>query len=175
MGTDPKKHLTETDSIRTIVQNTEREDVDATARKLVERLRQLERDQWRINSELRSIRMALDVAGVRPSYKFKELADPRESEYVRSEPFKKNTLAETCYTILRDFKPEWLTKSQVEYLAIRGGYNFSTTDSKNSIDVTLRRMAGAGKIEADKVRGSRGSKYRFIPEPIEVEQEAKAQ
>jgi len=175
METKAKKDLTETDSIRTIVQNREGEEVDATAKKLVERMRQLEMEQWRINNELRAIRTALDVAGVKPSYKFKTLSDPTESEYVRNQPFNKTTLAEVCYAILKDYKPEWLTKSQVEYLAIRGGYNFSTTDSKNSIDVTLRRMAGAGKIEADRVRGSRGSRYRFIPEPIEVGKEPKAE
>lgn len=161
---DTKNRLTVTNGIRTI------EHVDATGKKLVERMRQLEAQRWRIDRELRSLRTALDVAGIKPPSRFpSEGTDPNESEYALNEPFRKLTLADTCDRILKDYTPEWLTKNQVEYLATRGGYDFSTKDSANSVDVTLRRMAAAGKCEAERVRGSRGNKYRWMPEPKEDE------
>lgn len=170
-----KNHLTETDSIRTLVHVAPGEEVDRTAKKLVERMRQLEIQKWHIERELSSIRIALDVAGVKPEKKYKGGADLTEARYVRDEPFKNGmTLAQACYVILHDYTPEWLTKSQVEYLAVRGGYSFSTKDPRNSLDVTLRRLAAADKVEADKIRGSRGSKYRWVPRPIEAKEEIKA-
>jgi hypothetical protein len=68
------------------------------------------------------------------------------------------------YPLLEDYSKnhpaDYLTKTQVEYLAKRGGYKFSTADSKNSVAVTLRRLATEGKIEAQRIRGAAGNKYR---------------
>ena len=60
-----KNCLTRTNSISTLVQVTESEDVDATARKLVQRMKELEEQQGRIGLELSSIRIALSVAGIK--------------------------------------------------------------------------------------------------------------
>jgi hypothetical protein len=96
-----KNSSTATNVIRTI------EHVDATAKRLVERMRQLESQKWRIERELRSLRIALDVAGIQPpSRHLTGGIDHNESDYVLNEPFRKMTLAEMCDRILKDYTPE---------------------------------------------------------------------
>jgi hypothetical protein len=157
-----RKHLTVTDGIRTIsFEGTE--EVDASVKKLLHELRKAEGEKWRAQRRIHSIHTALSILGVKPEACGSMLDEDRyEVEYSAKEPFKGLTLAETCTRILRDYAGKWLTRAQVEYLATRGGYDFSTKDPSNSVDVTLRRMASAGKCEADRVRGSRGSKYRYV-------------
>jgi hypothetical protein len=160
---DEKKDLTMTDSIRTLV-NEEQKPVDASVKKLLAELRSAEDDRWRAQVRISNIRAALKIIGVTPQGVVSTglHGDPKEEEYARRQPFKELTLAETCERILNDYRPNWLTRSQVEYLATRGGYNFSTKNVGNSVDITLRRMADTARIEAERVRGSRGSRYRGI-------------
>jgi hypothetical protein len=138
--------------------------MDATTKKLLKRLRELETDKWRIDKELQSIQTALSVAGAKPG----DMWFPAEHEtlYAATRPFAHMSLADSCEKILKDYQGRWLTKSQVEYLLARGGYESQAKDSKNSIDVTLRRLAGVGKCQAERVRGSHGNKYR-VPTPNE--------
>jgi hypothetical protein len=82
-----------------------------------------------------------------------------EHEYRTFLPFANLSLPEGCEKILRDYKGEKLSKSHIEYLLARGGYRFDAKDSKNSVDVTLRRLAADRKCEADRVRGMRGNRY----------------
>ena len=85
----------------------------------------------------------------------------QEAQYARLLPFRNTSLKDACLTVLRDAKPEPLTMSQVEYLVLRGGYNFTTEDTKNSVAITLQRLAGEGLIDAERIRGTRGNKYHF--------------
>jgi len=153
-----KKRLTSTIHIRTIVRG--KDDVDATAKKLVDKLRQLEMQEWRIKRDRRAIQLALHAAGIRPGMD----VNSNELSYAQDLPFMNKTLSESCEQILKDSEGQWLTKTQVEYLVVRGGYSFSAKDSKNSVDVTLRRLAVDGKCAADRVRGSRGNRYRWMNE-----------
>src|SRR5271165_1242660 len=113
-----RNQLTCTNSIDTVVQVDGKEDVDATARKLVQRMEELERHSWQIQNELRSIRTALAVAGIKPG-KFKSQNGFHESKYVAAEAFKDISLRECCQMILRDHSDDWLSKSQIEYLIVR--------------------------------------------------------
>lgn len=134
--------------------------VDRTTRELLKRLRELESEQLRLARDINAIRRALTLAGVRPSVRRLWF---HEVEYQATSAFLKSHLTDACLQVLRDAKGEWLTKSEVEYLVTRGGYPFSTQDSANSVDVTLRRLATEGLCEAERVRGSRGNKYRYVP------------
>ena len=116
--------------------------------------------------------MALKLAGITPEIStIASAEDTRETEYAWREPFKEGTLTEACERVLQDYSSKWLTKSQVEYLITRGGYRSTAKDAKNSVDVTLRRLAENGKCDAKRVRGSRGNTYRWISPPVEEKQE----
>jgi hypothetical protein len=135
--------------------------VDATAKKLLAKQDELERTRWRIEQELRAVRMALNLAGVRPGDSTAKM-DHREGEYYVQHTFAKMTLGEACETILKDFGEQWLSKSQIEYLIVRGGYQFSAKDSKNSVGVTLQRLAEGQKCAVQRTRGAAGNRYRWI-------------
>jgi hypothetical protein len=160
---DTEKRLTCTNAIGTILQVEDRSDVDSTARKLFDRMQELERQRSVIDHELRSIRVALSVAGIR-SNRLRTGMDTHESLYMTHKPFAGMSLRESCLKILKDQRTEWLSKSQIEYLILRGGYRFATKDSKNSVGVTLQRMTDDGLCEVERMRGSHGNRYRFISE-----------
>jgi hypothetical protein len=160
MELETENRLTCTNSIGTLVQVIP---VDATAQKLVKRMKDLESEKWRIDRELRAIRTALGVAGIKPG-KFKDLSTTQELDYVTKQPFRNMTLRECCLLILRDHVDLWRSKAEIEYLISRGGYKFSTNDSKNSVGVTLQRLKDDGMCEVERVRGAHGNRYRWLPE-----------
>jgi hypothetical protein len=160
-----KKRLTSTIGYRTVVHvEEEPRKVDATTKSLLRQLQELEREEWRIREKVRAIHTALKLAGIKPDIKTISswAQDEHEAEYARQEPFAETTLTEACEKVLKDYGDKWLTKSQVEYLITRGGYKSSAKDAKNSVDVTLRRLAGDGRCDVKRVRGSRGNTYRWI-------------
>jgi len=134
--------------------------VDATAQKLVKRLDELRREQSRINREIQSIETALNVAGIKPDKKHVST----EIGYVMTQPFTAVSLPEACLMILRDHREHWLSKGEIEYLIVRGGYKFATKDPKNSVGITLQRMKDEGRCDVQTVRGSRGNLYRWYGE-----------
>ena len=140
--------------------------MDATTKALLKKLQDLERQRWRINREIEAIQTALKLAGITPTlHDAFSVPDPNEWTYAHDQTFAQSQLNEACKQILKDYQGKWLTKAQVEYLVTRGGYKFATENTKNSVDVTLRRLAADGFCEAERVRGSRGNKYRFFAEP----------
>lgn len=153
-----KNHLTSTKSYRTLVHA-----MDATTKKLLMKLREAERVRWEKDQEIEHIRKTLELLGIKPGTDFTSWLF-KDSEYAQKRPFARTTLTEACLTILQDHKGHWFTKSQVEYLAVRGGYEFSTENTKNSVDVTLRRLAADGKCAAERVRGARGNRYCSFPD-----------
>lgn len=155
-----QKLLTCTNLISTLLRARGKHNVDATARKLVQRMQELERQRWHIDRELQSIRTALSVAGIKPG-KHKGLTDTQEATYVSKQPFASLTLRECCEMILKDHRGEWLSKSEIEYLIVRGGYKFSTGASKNSVGVTLQRMKDDSICEVERARGAQGNRYRW--------------
>lgn len=162
-----KNRLTSTNGIRTLVLEGER--VDATTKKLLEQLKQLERKDWYIRQQMKAIHTALRLAGIKPDIPSLSGIDHQESKYAVSESFANASLTEACESVLKDYKDKWLSKSQVEYLITRGGYKSSAKDAKNSVDVTLRRLAGDGKCDVKRVRGSRGNTYRWISQEVKEE------
>ena len=156
--------LTSTNSYRAFVANDKEPlKVDATAKSLLRQLQELEREDWRIREKIKAIRTALGMAGIKPEVGNVSWGqDSHETEYAVKEPFAETTLTEACEQVLKDYADQWLTKTNVEYLITRGGYKSTAKDAKNSVDVTLRRIAEYGKCDAERTRGARGNRYRWI-------------
>ena len=148
----------------------ERDSVDATAKKLVTRMEEIDREISRLRLERNAITTALSLTGWRPPEAHKTIYSMEESEYRRDEPFRDMTLTDACLKVLRDhankeeLHEQWLDKNQVEYLVTRGGYKFETNNATNSVNVTLRRLAADGYVEAHGSKGSRPIKYHFLKE-----------
>lgn len=153
-----ENNLTCTNAISTLLL-----DVDATGTKLMQQLENLERERGRITHQIDAIRLALTLAGIKPGNP-KVSPSSQEAQYVIKKPFSEMSLPDACLTILKDHKSEWLSKSEIEFLILRGGYKFSTKNSKNSVGVTLQRMKDDGKCEVERVRGAHGNRYRWLPE-----------
>jgi hypothetical protein len=153
-----KNVLTGTNSFGTVGQ----EQMDATVTKLLNRLKQIEWERLRLGKERDGIYTALAVAGVRPpTDQAQWLPSHKENEYALRQPFSKMLLTEACVAVLKDYVDQWLSKTQVEFLLARGGYESEARDTKNSINVTLRRLAAEGRIEATHARGAHGNRYRY--------------
>jgi len=153
--------LTCTNSISTLSH------VDGTAQKLLKRLDELERTRWRVENEIDSIMTALTVTGIKPA-RVKSNPLVSEAKYRINHTFADKSLTECCQLILKDYSPEWLSKSQIEYIIIRGGYKFEAKNSKNSVGVTLQRMKEEGKCEVQRVRGAHGNRYRWSSKTPDV-------
>lgn len=132
--------------------------MDETVRTLLEKLAALEGEiAWR-ERDILAIKRALAIAGVKPNNRTGEL--PRiERQYVTKHPFTAMSLAEACLRVLQDQAGEWLSKKQVEYLLERGGYQSNAKDPSNSVDITLRNLAEAGRCAVDRHRGNSGNRY----------------
>jgi hypothetical protein len=142
--------------------------VDATTRKLVERIKVLEYEKWRAEAEIESIKVALRAAGVKLESIEKQVFI-HEPRYVSLQMFEGFSLRESCEEILQHHPGQWFSKSDIEYLIVRGGYKFNTDDSKNSVAVTLQRMKEDGRCEVERARGARGNRYRWrMEEPADV-------
>jgi hypothetical protein len=147
-------------------------DMDATALKLVQRLSELNEQQSRISLERKAILTALEIAGVKPQGPLTGQSSSEETRYRTSGAFKGRSLPASCETVLKDQKDRWFSKSEIEYLIVQGGYEFSTGNSKNSIGITLQRMAKEGLCEVQRVRGGQqGNRYRWPSESEQAKEE----
>ena len=162
-----KNVLTCTTQTRTI------SDMDATAQQLLEKLTELERQAESINQKIYSIKTALELIGIRPEDRT-PFDEGMDSAYARMLPFLNTSLVEACKRVLMDHKRQALTKSQIEYFAGVGGYRFATDDSKNSVDVTLRRLVAQGCCAVDRNRGPHGNRYIWISERDSIEEKGEA-
>jgi len=145
-------------------------ELDATTRKLVQRMQELELQRSSIDRELRALMTALSVVGIKPKHSigntqlggmFNEMPTQQEGAYISKQLFADKSLKECCETVLREHSDKWLSKAEIEYLIVRGGYAFSTDNSKNSVGITLRRMAQEGLCDAQRARGASGNRYRY--------------
>jgi hypothetical protein len=137
--------------------------MDATAKKLIEKMADIQRQIGELRRQSYALSTALEAIGMRVEDD-DPFCDPSDAEYAQNRPFAHTTLVAACKRILRDHRGKTLTKTQVEYLAAIGGYQFETDDSKNSVDVTLRRLADVGFCEVDRQKGPEGNKYLFRQE-----------
>jgi hypothetical protein len=135
--------------------------MDATAKKLVEKMASLQKEISSLQIQKNSISTALEAVGLRLEDD-DSFCQPSDAMYANARPFERTSLVAACRRILSDHKSKALTKSQVEYLAAIGGYPFATDDAKNSVDVTLRRLAEQGICEVD--RNPSGNQYRWKEE-----------
>lgn len=145
--------------------------MDATTKKMIDKLSKLRMQVNDLMREVYAIQRTLELVGIKPE----EVADDVpfgwacDERYSQSQPFAQTTLVETCRRILTDNRGRRLTKSQVEYLASMGGYRFSTDDPKNSVEVTLRRLAADGFCQVEKGTGPHESQYWWEPPSEEKE------
>jgi hypothetical protein len=135
--------------------------MESGLKRLLDRREALRRQKLAADQELEAIDRALNIM------EFK-VDDPDfveiEDKYRKEKPFKSSSLAEACSAIMYDcasssILPIWLDKNEVEHLLEVGGYRFGKGDATNSIEVTLRRLAAAGKCAVQKRGGPHGSKY----------------
>ncbi len=144
--------------------------VDPTTRKMLSRMDELEGQMSQLRKEYDSIRTTLTSIGYRPPDAKRHFFTNSEIRYGNQKPFGSMTLTDACLTVLRDqakteeLHEQWLDKTQIEYLVVRGGYKFEAEDSINSVHVTLRRLCNEGLIKANKGKGSRSTKYHFLKE-----------
>ena len=134
--------------------------MDATAKKLVEKMREIQRQIGSLQRQSYALESTLDAIGMRIEDDV-PWEDSWDIKYAKNSPFASTTLVATCKNILVDHAGKELTKSQVEYLAAIGGYKFDAEDSKNSVDVTLRRLAEGGFCDVGRQRGPEGNKYSY--------------
>lgn len=150
----------------------EHDNVDATTKRLVARMQEIDNQRAALRRERDAITTALSVAGWRPNDAHKTIYTLQESEYQSEQPFRTMSLTDACLKVLRDhagkdeIHEQWLDKGQVEYLVTRGGYDFKTDDATNSVNVSLRRLAEHGYAEAHSGKGSRPTRYHFKKERV---------
>lgn len=143
--------------------------MDATTKKMIEKLNQLRMEIGRATREAQAIEKALEVVGIKPPNLSGRTTRGIDERYSESQPFSKTSLVETCRNILIGSADQHLTKSQVEYLATMGGYQFQTDDPTNSVEVTLRRLAEKGFCQVKKGVGPHESEYWWNSPNLEPE------
>jgi len=141
--------------------------MDATAKKLTDKMRDLQLSLAAYQREINAITTALEAIGMRVGDD-DPFSEPSDTTYANNQPFRHSSLVLACKRILMDHKGKPLTKNQVEYLAAIGAYPFSTEDATNSVDVTLRRLADRGFCEVE--RSPAGNQYRFVGDRDEDEE-----
>jgi hypothetical protein len=137
--------------------------LDETAARLISVLRELERERWRIGGKIEAIKSALRLAGVPLPAHEAVFRNKTEFEYTTQQPFANMSLTDACERVVKDHTPEWLSKNQVTELVEMGGCKSDAQATKNSVEVTLRRLASRGRIEIAKGKGRYGNRYRWTP------------
>jgi hypothetical protein len=138
--------------------------MDGTTKKLIEAIEDLDRKMSTLRRDRDAAYTALALAGIRPRVQGPlQIPSRLESDYRGHRPFAEMSLSRACLKVLKDHKGDWLTKSNVEYLVVRGGYKFDTDNPANSVGITLSRLADQEVgVEVQRIRGSKGSTYRYV-------------
>jgi hypothetical protein len=142
--------------------------MDATAKKLVEMLAGLQRQIADLQRQANAVSSVLESLGLRLE---DDPRNPSDARYAEDRTFAATSLVDACKRILADQAGKYFTKGQVEYLAAIGGYPFATGDQKNSVAVTLRRLADQGFCEVERAGGHTGNRYRWVRPKDEREAE----
>src|SRR6185437_11659035 len=126
--------------------------MDASAKKVVDRIASLRALVADSEEEITSLRKSLNVMGLA------DMTNPQffsvERSYREKRPFAGGiTLNEACLKVLSDYKGDPLNKHQVEYFLVIGGYSSDAKDQTNSIEITLRRLADESKCQVERARG----------------------
>jgi len=139
--------------------------MEETIKKIVEKYQDIQRQIRVLTRSAESLKDSLRLIGYRPEYVGAILGEGKSQDerYAEELPFKHATLVQACKQVLRDHSPEWLSKTQVEYLVSMGGFEFSTSNRKNSVRITLDRLASNGFCNID--HDLRENRYRWEPKP----------
>jgi DNA-binding transcriptional ArsR family regulator len=155
-----KKRLTCTMYARTLYEVIRT--MDATSRQLIDTLADLRRKIADLERQADAIKTVLESLGYRQPILDRMWGDALDVKYAKEQPFTHCSLVDACMKIFAAQRiTDYLTKSQVEYLAVVGGFPFSTKNRKNSVDVTLRRLAEQEALEVERVGGHVGNRYRL--------------
>ncbi len=148
----------------------EHDDVDATTKKMLKRMEEIDALSSALRDERNHITSALLAVAYEPSSSTRDLSSRKETEYAMRKPFRRTSLTDACLKVLKDHSEEWMDKNQVEELVARGGYESKAEHATNSIHVTLRRLTVDGYCESHSGSGSRTTKYRFLRdrEPVNL-------
>jgi len=149
--------LTCSDGIRTLILEQGNK-VDVTTKRLLKHKRELQMQRASLGRDIDAIDRALTLAGVKLPRD--SGAIPTETEYTLHLPFKQMGLKDSCLKVLQDLPDVWFTKTQIEFLLVLGGCEFNTDDAKNSVDVSLRRLADQNLCLVERSRGSEGNRYK---------------
>jgi len=110
---------------------------------------------------MNGIRVSMDVLGIRVDDSYGYMST-LETRYAERKPFRGLSLGKACLTALADHRDISLDKNQMEFFLILGGYPFAAKDPTNSVEVTLRKLAGDGRCEVEKGSGPTGNRYRYL-------------
>jgi hypothetical protein len=136
--------------------------VDPSGRKLVDEFLSLWQQRTRLDERMNALRVSMDVLGIRVPNDYGYMGTV-ESRYAERKPFRDCSLGASCLTVLTDHHEISLDKNQMEFFLILGGYPFEAKDPTNSVEITLRKLAVAGKCKVTKGAGPSGSRYRLGP------------
>lgn len=140
----------------------EDDDLDATANKMLLRLKEIDALTRALQDERSRITAALLSVAYHAVPDPSPTKGPEETDYLLGKPFRRMSLTDACLRVLREHRDEWLDKNQVEYMLVAGGYEFKTKRATNSVHVTLRRLVQDGYCESYDGKGSRAAKLRFV-------------
>lgn len=138
--------------------------MEETVKKIVEKYQEIQQEIRKLTRSAESLKDSLTLIGYRPEYIHSILLGDgkgQDEKYAEELPFKHSKLVEACKKVLQDHNSDWLTKTQVEYLVSMGGFEFSTRNRKNSVRITLDRLASSGFCEVD--HDLHENRYRWKP------------
>ena len=140
----------------------EEDDLDATAKKMLRRIDQIEGLSVALREERNRITIALLSAACFLSAEQQPIYTQQDPESSIKKPFRHISLTDACLRVLKEHSNEWLDKNQIAYMVATGGYAFKSAHATNSVHVTLRRLVQDGYCEAYEGTGSRTTKHRFL-------------
>ena len=139
-------------------------EMESRAKKLLKRRDEIDRQikAWKI--ERKRINESLRTMGLPGSGGDENSTDTLQKEYMTERPFAKMSLAGSCIRVFKDCPDQWLTTAQVEYLVKCGGYTFSAYDTRNSVAVTVQRLAAVPNtiLQVKRVKGAKGNEYMYV-------------
>jgi hypothetical protein len=153
-----KKGLTQTRKARIVY---EREEMDRSAKKVVDELIDVLRSQRKLKRREEALRTALDIMGIRVPDELGYMGS-REEQYAEKLPFKARSLPDACMMVLEDHRDISMDKNQVEYLLTLGGYPFGAKDPTNSVEINLRKLAVDLRCDVTRGAGSNPHRYRAM-------------
>ena len=135
--------------------------VDATKRRIKQTINAIERKMRVLHEQRETLRDMLKITGIDMDEEDVPTPTVNVLDYIDL-PFEGMTLVDACKKIMTDHPGQVLTKAYIERTVKMGGYQFTATDTRNSIEVTMRRLVRDQFCEARRVPGSRAHEYAYV-------------